>query len=857
VTPATNPYLTAVVVAAYDDVPLARATVRTVLAELQVSCIVIDVDGCYMPVADEQVVPIGAAVAALELGIEAMTAAATLSPDDFTFYAGVLGASYAIAQGAVGAAVVGTGVLVLDDLRTVLDEVSGALVVPYTDATSVVRRAAVASVHVRRDWDTGLLSFEGSGAGALFSRALFLVRSQEHGDLLRRLAADWRVSEAALDTFAIAVDATVSTGASLLIGPWRDIGATDVDAHGRLRVDGERVRAVDLTDFDAHRPWTLDAGALINPRVLLSEHPALARLTAAEAEARVADEAALELADPQLLGEGVKPARVRFDTMLRTEARRAERSRGVLPDLLGLGMGPDRETWALGLVPEGDPLPVARYLAAVRHARMDLQHVFRAVPGGDAAGLARWALRHGASEGLVDPDLLLRAAELTLAAQLEASAAAKGPRAPGVNLVGYLAGELGLGESARLVDEALQSAGVETSTYDVSRDLESRRGAKFRRSEAIMRATSLICVNGAETAHVVPQLKTLLKRTRVIGMWYWELEDFPKAHQAGFDYVDEVWAATDFIRDAIAKHAGDTPVRTVTPPLPQAGDDPGVVPERFGIPEDRPWFLFTFDFLSLATRKNPYGLVEAFSRAFEDLPSGERPLLVIKTINADRYPGHAERLRFQIAGREDILFLDAYLDNHERHVLVSHCTAYVSLHKAEGLGLTVAEAMAWDKPVITTAYGGVMQFCTPENAFLVDWKRGYVEEAAGPYEKGLPWAEPDLDQAAACMRAVVDDPERAAAVGAQAGKDIRELHNAHVAGIRMRAALEEGDALWHARRAGARAARQAERRQRREDEVALTAATLPTPTPAARARRLARAGRAQLRRRVQAIYRRS
>jgi glycosyltransferase involved in cell wall biosynthesis len=282
-------------------------------------------------------------------------------------------------------------------------------------------------------------------------------------------------------------------------------------------------------------------------------------------------------------------------------------------------------------------------------------------------------------------------------------------------------------------------------------------------------------------------------------MWYWELEELPPAYRAGLQYVDEVWAASDFMRDAIAEHAGDVPVRTVTPPLPQAGADPGVVPAEWGIPTDRPWLLFTFDFLSMAERKNPYGLVEAFTRAFGELPLGARPLLVIKTINADRCPVDAERLRLQIAGRGDIVFLDAYLDNDERHVLVSHCSAYVSLHKAEGLGLTVAEAMAWGRPVITTAYGGVMQFCNAANAFLVDWAPGHVAETTGPYVKGMRWAEPDLDHAAELMRLVVAEPGRAETVGARAASDIRQLHNAEVAGARMRAVLEEGDAHWTGR----------------------------------------------------------
>jgi glycosyltransferase involved in cell wall biosynthesis len=433
-----------------------------------------------------------------------------------------------------------------------------------------------------------------------------------------------------------------------------------------------------------------------------------------------------------------------------------------------------------------------------------VQREFPQVPGPDSEPLARWALRSGVERSGLDSGLLTRAAEVTLEAAARSSAddaQDERPLPSGVNLVGYLAGEVGLGESARLVDEALQAAGVATSTHDVSHRIRSRRGAGFRKSAPVTFDTTLLCVNGAETDVIAPQIADLLRRTRVIGMWYWELEDFPALHRVGFRHVDEVWAATDFMREAIAKHAGEIPVRTVTPPLPQAADDPGVLPERYRIPPDRPWFLFTFDFLSQATRKNPFGLVDAFTRAFQDRPVDQRPLLVIKTINAVHYPADAERLRLQILGRDDVRFIDEYLPNDQRHVLVSHCTAFVSLHKAEGLGLTVAEAMAWGKPVITTAYGGVMQFCNTDNAFLVDWARGYVEETVGPYEQGRPWAEPDLEQAAAFMRVVVDDPERARALGTQAAKDIRELHNAETAGAHMREVLEQGAREWTGKQA--------------------------------------------------------
>jgi glycosyltransferase involved in cell wall biosynthesis len=434
---------------------------------------------------------------------------------------------------------------------------------------------------------------------------------------------------------------------------------------------------------------------------------------------------------------------------------------------------------------------------------------------------------------MFDSDLIRRAGEVTLAAQPEQTG--KGRRPEGVNLVGYLAAELGLGQSGRLVDAALHAADVPTSTFDVSRRLPHRQGADYRVSEPVLYDTTLLCVNGAETGEVVKQVGDVVTGTRRVGMWYWELEDFPRSHALGFRHVDEVWAATDFIRDAIAAKSPGKPVRTVLPPLPQRDGAAPEFPERFGLSPHRPYFLFTFDFMSYAGRKNPWGLVEAFVKAFPEQTS-DGPQLVIKTINGDKKATDVERLRLQMAERDDLILIEEYLPNHERHVLVAHCAAYVSLHKAEGLGLTLAEAMAWGKPVIATRYGGVVQFMNDENSFLVGWTPGTIPEDMGPYNKGSAWAEPDLDEAAALMRFIVENPARAAAVGERAARDIRDLHNVAVAGVHMREALAEGRTEWKAARAAKRAARRAEK-----------ALVEPAPDNRSFARRVASRARRELR----------
>jgi len=269
-------------------------------------------------------------------------------------------------------------------------------------------------------------------------------------------------------------------------------------------------------------------------------------------------------------------------------------------------------------------------------------------------------------------------------------------------------------------------------------------------------------------------------------MWYWEVEDFPASQHEGFRHVDEVWVATDFVRRAIEPHS-PVPVRTITPPLPQPRTISGRTRADLGLPE-RPFFLFTFDYLSTVERKNPWGLVDAFEAAFT---AGQGPLLVIKSINAQRRPDQAERLRLRVAGSPDVLLMEDYLGAGDRDALVALCDCYVSLHRSEGLGLTMAEAMALGKPVIATMYSGNLQFMTEANSFLVPWTPTSIPAGCEPYPAGGTWAEPDLQVASQLMQTVLEDGELAAARGRRGAEDLRVLHCPEVAGRQVSARLAE------------------------------------------------------------------
>ncbi|WP_028046877.1 glycosyltransferase family 4 protein [Cellulomonas sp. URHE0023] len=551
----------------------------------------------------------------------------------------------------------------------------------------------------------------------------------------------------------------------------------------------------DLTEFDPHRPWLLSTVDPDEARARLSDHPLLRDLCRVHAK--------------ELEAAPIDPS-VSFDTTadgipvhgaLRLAFRKAVDSwrsgTGHEPPDPFDTSDPGAFTAWLDEVTSRDGGPLTRYLRAIYDDRPDLQARYPQVPGADVGPLLRWAETHARLENDYETRLIdsaLRAGHRGrptegVVAGADGVAHGSARRPAGVNVAGYLHGELGIGESARLMVSALKTTDVPYSTIAVGRHLQHRQDVTLGSlaGAGTLFDVTLLCVNAEQTGDVLEAEPRLLQSSYRIGMWYWEVEEFPAAKRGGFGHVDEVWVASDFIRQAIAPHT-TRPVLTVTPPLPQARAATTRVRGDFGLPEDRPVFLFSFDYLSTAERKNPVGLIDAFRIAFAP---NEGPVLVVKSINADKRVGDAERVRQRAADEPDVVLLEEYLSTEERDALVQLCDVYVSLHRSEGLGLTIAEAMAYGKPVVVTAYSGNLQFTTDENAFLVPWVPGVVPDNAEPYPAGTQWAEPDLEEAARLMRLALEDPALAAAKGARAAWTVRELHSPEVAGRHIAARLAQ------------------------------------------------------------------
>lgn len=362
-----------------------------------------------------------------------------------------------------------------------------------------------------------------------------------------------------------------------------------------------------------------------------------------------------------------------------------------------------------------------------------------------------------------------------------------GARPFGVNVAGYLNANLGIGEAVRGNVRALQAAGIPLSLYPVFHRTAITWDPSLGKPQTMdyPYRFNLIEVNPDQFGRFADQVGEAFFAQRCsIAYWMWEALPFPEEWLPFFSLVQEVWTASTFTRDIFA---AVSPVHVhVIPHAVTVSSVRRKTRRDFGLPENRFLFLFLFDFFSVFQRKNPLAVVEAFKRAFGP---DEPVTLVIKSMNGDHNPHERAQLTMameQIRG----IHIESVLSREETEDLLACCDAYVSLHRSEGFGLTLAEAMLLGKPVIATAFGGNTDFLDAGNGFPVQAHPWVLPHACSPYPAGSLWADPDVEQAAYWMRSVFDDPAQARQRALRGKETAERLFCPEEVGRLMRSRLE-------------------------------------------------------------------
>lgn len=362
----------------------------------------------------------------------------------------------------------------------------------------------------------------------------------------------------------------------------------------------------------------------------------------------------------------------------------------------------------------------------------------------------------------------------------------------GVNLVGYVRSEHGIGETCRMTARCLEYSGVRWQAYDYEIGNCSRQNDHTwdkNISDKIEYKVSVFCINADQMYIAKENTPKEAWAGYKIGIWFWELMEFPDQWCGAFKLVDEIWAPTHFIEEALSKKA-TCPVVYMPIGIAYEEDKQQYGRSYFGLPSDEDVFLFLnmFDSLSFQSRKNPKAAMDAFKKAFspDDLSAG----LVIKMNNQSQDSQEMRNLT-EIRGEyKNIYFIAETFTREEVNGLIRTCNVAVSMHKSEGLGLLCQEAMYFGKPVIATNWSGNTDFMTEENSCLVGYELAPIGEDVGPYQFWQRWAQADVEEAAAYMVRLKEDAAYYKQKADSAYRTIREEYSPAVCGLRMKKRIE-------------------------------------------------------------------
>lgn len=550
--------------------------------------------------------------------------------------------------------------------------------------------------------------------------------------------------------------------------------ALNLTATGVLHAGASPVSFFHFSGYDPSSPWRLSKHAGEQPRVRFADHPLVEDLCADYASRLGAEDHDVLRRNPYRLD--TLPNGFRLTPSIRRVIRTAHLADEDAPN-------PYTDSaafvdWLDEPVSGTATFPFSRWDMALWQERPDLRAAFPD-PGSEHASVYhRWLT--------TDPwPLAERVRVFGSDRMVQKQLAAPRFSAVGWSVIAYADAELGVGEAGRRLARAVQQVGLPNEVVGVGENRSRREHKHGHDGRAVPSFdNSITCVNADQLKHIWHKtgLHDQPRRGTRVGLWFWETDRVPERLLPAFGLLDEIWVVSDYTKRAFDR-IGLCPVELVTlPVVPRTTPTPHTR-RSLGLPEDQFVFTCSYDFFSVLPRKNPLGVIEAYTQAFGP---DDGACLVLKSINGDQVREDLAKVERAARRRPDIHVVDGYRTAGEVAGLLELSDCVVSLHRSEGYGLNLIDAMAVGTPVVATGYSGNLAFMDEGSAFLVPYEEVLIGPGADPYPPDGHWAEPDLNAAAGILRAVFDDPASARARGRAGQAKVLAEHSLEVAGDRLR-----------------------------------------------------------------------
>jgi len=337
----------------------------------------------------------------------------------------------------------------------------------------------------------------------------------------------------------------------------------------------------------------------------------------------------------------------------------------------------------------------------------------------------------------------------------------------GVNVIGFINSEFGLGHTSRCFIDAIQKSEIPMNI--IEKKLNNKSNSNYWKTSN--KCEYSVNIHSYNPSTENSNFKELFKNRYNIGIWFFELETLPENWKKLSENYNEIWATTSFLEDVFKKELPGKKIRRINHPLPSVSKlDKNESKSYFEIDPDEFVCLFIFDFHSDIYRKNPLAVIETFQKTFKN----EKVRLIIKS-----HSGTTEQVNIinqRIKSDSRITHYSENWPSKDINILMNACDVYISLHRSEGLGLTLLESIALEKPTLCTNYSGNLDFCRPEWSELVDYEMIEIDKNSdyfkhyGMQNKSVRWANPKVDDAVIKLRKIYDnysEYEQKSSIGSQ------------------------------------------------------------------------------------------